>query len=142
VNAVSLYKPGSKRGILVNAKSISKILPPPFKLESDYNAHKIHHKFIVTDFNTPQAAVYFGSSNLALGGEQNNGDNLVCIKDQDIATVFAIEAIRLVDHFHFRAVKYTKKGKPKPLALKTDNQWAKAYYDPNNIKYVDRKLFA
>jgi phosphatidylserine/phosphatidylglycerophosphate/cardiolipin synthase-like enzyme len=142
VDAVSLYKPGSRRGILVNAKSLSKVLPPPFKLEADYNAHKIHHKSIVTDFNTPQATVYFGSSNLALGGEQSNGDNLVCVKDQDIATVFAIEALRLVDHFHFRAVKYDKKGKSKPLALKKNNKWAKAYYNPSDIRYIDRKLFA
>ncbi len=142
VSAVSLYKPGSKKGILVNAKSISKVLPPPFKLEADYNAHKIHHKFVVTDFNTPDAAVYFGSSNLALGGEESNGDNLICVKDQDIATVYAIEALRLVDHFHFRAIKYDKKGKPKTVVLKKDNSWAKPYFDPNDIKYVDRKLFA
>ena len=48
------------------------------------------------------ARVYCGSSNLALGGETQNGDNLLCIKDTDVATVFAIEAFRLTDHYNYR----------------------------------------
>ncbi|MCA1403052.1 hypothetical protein I6F26_00325 [Ensifer sp. IC3342] len=41
------------------------------------------------------------SVNLALGGEEANGDNLLIIRDPDVVTVFAIEAIGLIDHFNF-----------------------------------------
>jgi hypothetical protein len=50
---------------------------------------------VITDFNRSTARVWCGSSNLALGGEEDNGDNLICIRDQDVATAFAIEAMRL-----------------------------------------------
>jgi hypothetical protein len=45
--------------------------------------------------------VYCGSSNLATGGEEANGDNLLEIHDPDVATAFAIEALLLVDHYAF-----------------------------------------
>ena len=100
---ISLYRPGVKDGILVTGKPGTTVLPPPFDQEKNIGLdHQIHHKFIVCDFNQPDAIVWCGSSNLALGGEENNGDNLIHIKDTDIATVFAIEAISLVDHFDFR----------------------------------------
>ncbi|HXB96299.1 MAG TPA: phospholipase D-like domain-containing protein [Puia sp.] len=100
---ISLYRPGVKDGILVTGKPGTTILPPPFDQEKNIGLdHQIHHKFIVCDFNQPSAIVWCGSSNLALGGEENNGDNLIHIRDTDIATVFAIEALGLVDHFDFR----------------------------------------
>ncbi len=138
-NAIRLYTPGSRTGILVDAQAITTLLPPPFDKEDTFKAHKIHHKFVVIDFNTPTGRVYCGSSNLALGGEESNADNLICIQDPEITTVFAIEALRLVDHFHFRALKLNTN---QPILLKTDNEWAKPYFDKNDIKYLDRLLFA
>lgn len=140
--SVSLYKPGSRKGILVNAKNLVKDLPPPFDKEETFNAHNIHHKFVVVDFSTPAACVYFGSSNLALGGEENNGDNLVCVKDIDIATVFAIEAVRLIDHYEFRAKQTDPQGNVKVLTLDKTSGWAMRYFDKNDFKYMDRNLFA
>jgi hypothetical protein len=140
--SVSLYKPGSRKGILVNAKSLARELPPPFNKEETFNAHRIHHKFVVVDFNKSNATVYFGSSNLALGGEKSNGDNLICVKDTDIATAFAIEAIRLIDHYHFRTKKSRTKAKGAGLKLDRTSGWAKRFFDKEDIKYVDRKLFA
>ena len=102
-SGISLYRPGSKTGVLVTGKPGAVNLPPPFNNEANIGqAHEIHHKFVVCGFNQPDAVVYCGSSNLALGGEEQNGDNLISISDTDIATVFAIEAIALVDHFDFR----------------------------------------
>jgi len=46
-----------------------------------------------------QPLVFAGSSNLAAGGEEQNGDNLVCFADRGIAATYAIEAIQLVDHY-------------------------------------------
>jgi hypothetical protein len=140
-DSVALYKPGSRRGILVNAKQLIKELPKPFAQETRLSAHNIHHKFIVIDFNKPSARVYFGSSNLALGGEQQNGDNLICVQDPDVATAFGIEAIRLVDHFHFRANKQQAVKSNKPIMLAKDNKWTKPYFDKNDIKFTDRELF-
>jgi phosphatidylserine/phosphatidylglycerophosphate/cardiolipin synthase-like enzyme len=110
---ISLYKPGTKEGVLVTGKPGTYLLPPPFDQEKGIGLeHQIHHKFIVCDFNTPNAIVWCGSSNLALGGEENNGDNLIHIKDTDIATVFAIEALALVDHFDFRDAHGTGAATP------------------------------
>ena len=49
-------------------------------------------------FNGSNPVVYCGSSNLAIGGEDFNGDNLLAIYDTDVATAFAVEALALVDH--------------------------------------------
>lgn len=102
-DGISLYKPGVKDGLLVTGKPGAVNLPPPFDNEETPGVgHEIHHKFIVCGFNKPNAVVWCGSSNLALGGEEENGDNLIRIDDPAVATVFALEAVGLVDHFDFR----------------------------------------
>src|SRR5262249_11237557 len=123
--------------------------------------HQIHHKFVVCGFNSADAVVYCGSSNLANKGETVNGDNLVAIHDKDVATVFAIEAVGLVDHFNFldnyqsKAAKVTK-GKKKPKTpptsqkdaavqarwfLSTDDSWTKPYFNTKDLHCDDRELF-
>jgi hypothetical protein len=104
--------------------------------------------------------VYCGSSNLALGGEKENGDNLLAIHDEDIATVFAIEALGLIDHFDFldrQSTKAKKNNAAVPQAkayskseladasgwfLSTDDGWVASYYDKDDLHSVDRQLFA
>ena len=162
---ISLYKPGSNTGVLVTGKPSSAILPPPFNQVRSIGGvgHQIHHKFVVCGFNRPDAVVYCGSSNLALGGETANGDNLIAIQDQDVATVFAIEAIGLIDHFNFLDNLATGgKGSTKPGTtaktmktaskshaateagwfLSTDDKWVNAYYNKSDLHCVDRLLFA
>lgn len=141
VKGVSLYKPNRKTGLLINAKSLKVVLPAPFDKEVKMQAHAIHHKFVVIDFNKPTCRVYCGSSNLALGGEKSNGDNLIEIRDPEIVTVFAIEALRLVDHYHFRANQIGAVVNNKPITLKKTNSWTKPYFNKNDIKYLDRNLF-
>jgi hypothetical protein len=114
----------------------------------------VHHKFVVCGFNGDDPVVFCGSSNLASGGEENNGDNLLAIHDADIATVFAIEALSLVDHFNFldsTATGADKKKAPKASKtqaaidaawfLGTDDSWTTKYFDPNDLHFVDRQLF-
>lgn len=143
---ISLYKPGKKTGLLIDAKKANRELPPPFKKEFNLGlSHAIHHKFIVTNFNMDSARVYCGSSNLALGGEEKNGDNLLCIKDMDIATVFAIEAMRLTDHYNFRSVKDNpsiKGAKSKPAKLDDTGKWVDKFFDENDIRNVERNILA
>ncbi len=142
---ISLYKPNTKNGIQVTGKPGTTQLPPPFDKEVTVGiGHQVHHKFIVCGFNTSNAVVWFGSSNLAEGGEEQNGDNLIEIHDQDIATVFAIEALALVDHFLFRDT-FTSKGqnpKKKPLILQADDNWTAKFFNSNDLHSEERLLFA
>jgi len=85
--------------------------------------------------------VFCGSSNLSKGGEEQNGDSLIAIYDPAIVTAYAIEAIRLFDHYRFRAGE-SKATADKPLVLKQSAAWADPYYDPQNIKFTERTLFA
>jgi phosphatidylserine/phosphatidylglycerophosphate/cardiolipin synthase-like enzyme len=135
-DGISLFPVGQKTGVLVTGKPINTVLPPPFnqvRVISGFG-HQVHHKFVVCGFNDPDATVFCGSSNLSNGGENSNGDNLLEIQDTDIATVFAIEAVALVDHFDFldrsakgkapkgakTPAKTGKKGKTKKAAADAD----------------------
>lgn len=89
--SVFLYKPNSLRGIRVAAKGIQNVLPKPFGKVPKVDGIAIHHKFVVVNFKGSDPVVYCGSSNLAFGPEQSNGDNLLEIHDRDIVTAFAIQ---------------------------------------------------
>jgi phosphatidylserine/phosphatidylglycerophosphate/cardiolipin synthase-like enzyme len=155
-NGIKLYQPGKKTGVLVTGKPGKTMLPPPFNQVPNVGiGHQVHHKFVVCGFDRDDAVVYCGSSNLANGGEEANGDNLLEIHDGDVATVFAIEALGLVDHFNFLD-RYSgqAKGKKKPAAspqhaaaeagwfVSTSDGWTAPYFDPNDLHCADRKLFA
>ena len=119
-----LYAPGSVAGVLVSGKPGKTTLPPPFNQVPIPPGHEIHDKFVVCGLNGPDPVVYCGSSNLASGGEAANGDNLLEIHDADVATVFAIEALLLVDHYNFidrykNAMKTTAKKKAPAKKTKT-----------------------
>jgi phosphatidylserine/phosphatidylglycerophosphate/cardiolipin synthase-like enzyme len=139
-SGIKLYKPDDPGGILVTGKKIQSKLPPPFDQEVSPAGHEIHHKFIVLDFNGTDPVVFCGSSNLAEGGEKANADNLIEIRDEGIATAFAIEAIRLVDHYHFRDAMLNADN-TKPLLLATTDKWCRKYYDHDDLHFRDRKLF-
>ena len=170
-NGIALYKPGDSLGILVSGKPGQTKLPPPFSQEEPIPGlgHQIHHKFVICDFNGSNAVTYCGSSNLAQGGEAANGDNLVAIYDQDISTVFAIEAFALVDHFNFRD-KFGSNNNPvavqgnavdtttpkmatidpgkttdsgtNPMTLKQNDLWTKNYYDESDTHCKERILLS
>ena len=103
VGGLQVQKPDGTIGI-VDFEFLAKNAPEPFKSEwSGGDGIHEHHKFVVTDFNLPTAKVFTGSSNLSVSGEKKNGDNLVMIEDPKVATSFAIEALRIFDHLHFRS---------------------------------------
>jgi phosphatidylserine/phosphatidylglycerophosphate/cardiolipin synthase-like enzyme len=116
--------------------------PEPFRPEIAGGAGQvIHHKFVVVDFNDTDPVVYAGSSNLA-GGEAENGDNLLAIFDRNIATTYAVEAVRLIDHYRFRAAMRTATSTD-PLRLKRrDEHWADDYFRKRNPRFLERQLFA
>ena len=154
---IFLYKPGRKTGALVSGKPTATKLPPPFDQVPGLGlGHQVHHKFVVCGFNGKNPVVFCGSSNLALAGEQVNGDNLIAIYDGDIATVFALEALGMVDHFDFLDRSSTK-AKVAPAKIKsaskqqqavdagwflsTTDTWTSPYYDAGDLHNVDRLLF-
>ncbi len=142
---VSVYKPGKSNGITVPFEFLKGKVPPPFTDEySGGGGIVIHDKFVVVDFNGANPVVFTGSSNLAAGGEEANGDNLLAIYDAKVATAYAVEAIRLVDHYHFRA-QMTVTPDDKPMALQTagaKQPWWQGFYDPTDIRSTERTLFA
>jgi len=158
---ISLYSPGKRTGILVTGKPNAVRLPPPFSQVPGIGLeHQIHHKFVVCGFAGANPVVYCGSSNLAQGGEEQNGDNLLEIRDPDVVTAFAIEALGLVDHFQFLDGLSARKPATTPGAttpppavkqaaavatgwfLSTTDAWTTPYFDPGDLHCVDRQLFA
>jgi hypothetical protein len=142
---LQLQKPDGALSAVAGFAALKKEVPPPFTAEWDGGmGQTIHHKFVVVDFNGSNPVAYCGSSNLAQGGEGANGDNLLAIADPAIATMYAVEAVRLFDHYHFRTA-VAEAGTATPLALQgqgAPSPWWKPYYDPADIKLRDRCLFA
>jgi len=147
VGGLSVQKPDGSRGLLPFAFIGSKA-PQPFKREwAGGEGNMVHHKFVVTDFNGKSPKVFTGSSNMAAGGEKANGDNMILIEDRKVAIAYAIEALRMFDHFHFRVAlkesdsKQEKLTLRKPPTSKDEKTWFKSYYVAGHVKERDRKLF-
>lgn len=145
---LKVNKPDGSIG-LVDFSYLAKTAPPPF--DSEWSGGKgihEHHKFVVTDFSLPTAKIFSGSSNLSPAGESNNGDNLVMIEDCRIATSYAIEALRVFDHLHFRSrMQNASKAKDpmtllKPRAISGKPPWFTPFYKAGSQQERDRKLFS
>ncbi|RUU00301.1 phospholipase [Mesorhizobium sp. USDA-HM6] len=143
---LEVLTPDKKRH-LVRPAALMKDVPPPFVQEpSGLDGHnagaRMHHKFVVLDFNKPNARVYLGSYNFSIPADQDNGENLVRVRDRTVATSYMIEALRMYDHYVFRLAS----DSDEPLALKFPPRDGKApwfeldWSDP--VRARDRQLFA
>ena len=147
VGGIDLQKPdGNVAPIFPSA--LKKNLPEPFKSEpTGGSGNRMHHKFLVVDFNKPTARVYLGSYNFSATADTKNGENLLLIRNRRIAVSYMIEALRLVDHYHFRVAQQeaktakTKLQLAKPPRLPGEDPWWSEYYS-NALKIRDRHLFA
>ena len=108
---------------------------------------RMHHKFVVIDFDKPTARVYMGSYNFSPPADVKNGENLLLVRDRRVAVAYAVEALRIFDHYHFRVVQKEAGGSREPLVLagppraSGDTPWWDRYYtDPQRVR--DRELFA
>jgi phosphatidylserine/phosphatidylglycerophosphate/cardiolipin synthase-like enzyme len=147
-SGLAVQSPDGAMGDLTSFAVLQKNIPAPFNQEfSGGPGMHIHDKFVVVDFNGQNPTVFTGSSNLAAGGETQNGDSLAMIEDAGIAGMYAIEAVAMFDHYHFRKAMQTA-TKPQPLTLWYPGKagaatpWWKPYYDPTKIQLRDRCLFA
>lgn len=143
---LAVQSPNGAMGDMTSFAALTKNVPPPFNAEfSGGLGMHIHDKFVVVDFNAANPTVFTGSSNLAAGGEEDNGDSLAMIEDASIATMYAIEAVAMFDHYHFNNAA-SAATTVRPLTLwspgKSDAPWWKQYYDNTQIQMRDRCLFA
>lgn len=129
--------------------ALTRNLPAPFKKEPTAGnfGSRMHHKFIVIDFDKPTARVYLGSYNFSDAADQKNGENLVLIRDRRIAISYMIEAMRMFDHYRFRVLQEDAKTAKDKLQLSKPPRkpgdvpwWARDYEEPHRIK--DRLMFA
>jgi phosphatidylserine/phosphatidylglycerophosphate/cardiolipin synthase-like enzyme len=108
----------------------------------------MHHKFVVIDFDKPTARVYLGSYNFSDAADDSNGENLLLIRDRRVAVAYAVEALRIFDHYHFRVTQQEMKAKREKLTLRKpprpgsgERPWFQEDYTVAH-KVRDRELFA
>lgn len=132
----------------VYPEALTKDVPEPFSAEPTGGAGvRMHHKFVVVDFDKPTARVYTGSYNFSSPADTKNGENLLLIKDRRVATSYMVEALRIFDHYRFRVVQHNASDARSELTLERAPQsdaenpwWLEDYEDSRKIK--DRELFA
>jgi hypothetical protein len=147
VAGLDLQKPDGKVRI-VRPEVLEANLPQPFKAEpTGGGGLRLHHKFVVIDFDKPTARVYMGSFNFSAAADTSNGENLLLIRDRRIAVSYVIEALRIFDHYEFRVTQLDKKKAKKKLQLAEPPRkagekawWAEDYTNARKIK--DRELFS
>jgi phosphatidylserine/phosphatidylglycerophosphate/cardiolipin synthase-like enzyme len=147
VGGIDVQKPNGNVAP-VYPEELSGNVPEPFKSEPvGGSGVRMHHKFVVIDHDKPTARVYLGSYNFSDSADTKNGENLLLIEDRRIATSYALEALRIFDHYHFRVANREAKGADEPLQLAKpprkagEKPWWDAYYtDPQKVR--DREVFA
>jgi phosphatidylserine/phosphatidylglycerophosphate/cardiolipin synthase-like enzyme len=128
--------------------ALGRDVPEPFKSEpAGGGGNRMHHKFVVIDFDKPTARVYMGSYNFSSTADAKNGENLLLIRDRRIAVSYVVEALRIFDHYHFRVAQQEARKARKKLQLARPPRkpgdkpwWSKDYTNARRIR--DRELFA
>ena len=146
VGGISLQKPDGNVAP-VNPAALKKNVPEPFKSEpAGGGGNRMHHKFVVIDFDKPTARVYLGSYNFSVSADEKNGENLLLIRDRRVAVSYMIEALRIFDHYHFRVAQKEAGARKKLLLARPPRKagekpwWAEHY--TSALKIRDRELFA
>ena len=118
---VTVMTADNKRRV-VRASALTGNVPAPFSTEpsglsgssGQHRGTRMHHKFVVLDFDTDDARVYLGSYNFSEAADFDNGENLVMIKDRTVATSYMIEALRIYDHYRFRSAQEDARRRKPP----------------------------
>ncbi|MEZ2131169.1 MULTISPECIES: phospholipase D-like domain-containing protein [unclassified Sinorhizobium] len=150
---LTVLTPDNRRRV-VRAAALTGNVPPPFVTEpsglsgvhGNERGTRMHHKFVVLDFDKPTARVYLGSYNFSEPADGENGENLVLVRDRTVATSYMIEALRMYDHYVFRVASEEGQHTAQPLELKRPPQpGGKAWFErdwTDPIRARDRELFA
>jgi len=130
----------------VYPSALSKNVPSPFKDEPTGGPGiRMHHKFVVIDFDKPTARVYVGSYNFSSVADTSNGENLLVIRDRLATTAFMVEALSMFDHYHFRIVAGQANANAPLVLAKPPSGDAKPWFDPDytvEYKIRDRQIFS
>jgi phosphatidylserine/phosphatidylglycerophosphate/cardiolipin synthase-like enzyme len=146
VGGLNIQEPNGNPPVAFPA-ALLKDVPPPFDQEATGGSGtRLHHKFVVIDFNKPTARVYTGSYNFSIAADTKNAENLFVIKDQRVATSYMVEAVSMFDHYTFRDSE-ANASDDQPLELQIppvdgsgDKPWWDKYWtDPQ--REHDRELF-
>ena len=147
VGGLDLQKPDGNVAP-VSPTALGENVPEPFKSEpAGGSGIRMHHKFVVIDFDKPTARVYLGSYNFSSAADKDNGENLLLIRDRRVAVSYVVEALRIFDHYHFRVAQEEADVAKRKLVLATPPRgpgeepwWAEDYTVAQKIR--DRELFA
>jgi phosphatidylserine/phosphatidylglycerophosphate/cardiolipin synthase-like enzyme len=147
VGGIEIHSPDGNV-LPVHPVALTANVPEPFKSEpTGGGGIRMHHKFVVIDFDTDDARVYLGSYNFSQPADVSNGENLVLIRDRRVAVAYAVEALRIFDHWHFRVLHDQGQDKGEPLHLLRPARapgesawWEKFYSVPQKAR--DREMFA
>jgi phosphatidylserine/phosphatidylglycerophosphate/cardiolipin synthase-like enzyme len=148
VGGLDLQTPSGNVAPVFPSQLTGRNAPEPFKSEpTGGSGVRMHHKFVVIDFDKPTARVYLGSYNFSTTADTKNGENLWLIRDRRVAVSYAVQALTLFDHYEFRVIQNDARKARKTLELKPPPQnpgdtpwWAEDYTDPRKIR--DRELFS
>lgn len=146
VGGLDVTLPDGNTGV-VYPEALSANVPPPFSEEpTGGSGARMHHKFMVIDFDKPTARVYVGSFNFSGAADRNNGENLLLIRDRLATTSYAVEALSLFDHYYFRMKSNDAHDRGAPLILtKPPAPGVKPWFaDDYEVAYKirDRELFS
>jgi phosphatidylserine/phosphatidylglycerophosphate/cardiolipin synthase-like enzyme len=147
VDELELTRPGGNPAPVFPSQLEDDDLPPPFRPEpSGGLGIRLHHKFVVIDFDQPTARVYTGSYNFSVAADTENGENLLLVRDPKVASSYMVEALRIFDHYHFRVARREASDGKRPLVLSRPPRdgggpawWEEYWTDP--VKVRDRELF-
>jgi phosphatidylserine/phosphatidylglycerophosphate/cardiolipin synthase-like enzyme len=147
VGGLDIQKPDGNPPIAFPAALLTAV-PEPFKTEATGGAGtRMHHKFVVIDFEKPTARVYLGSYNFSSSADMKNGENLLLIQDRRVAVSYMVQAVVMFDHYEFRDALAKASTATKMLYLKTpprkpgEKPWWDEYYSVSQ-KIRDREIFA
>jgi len=147
VGGIDVQKPAGNV-VPVHPAALAGDVPEPFKSEPvGGSGNRMHHKFVVIDFDKPTARVYLGSYNFSATADTKNGENLLVVRDRRIAVAYAVEALRIFDHYHFRVAQQEASEARERLMLARPPSaagerpwWDEHYTDPHKVR--DREMFA
>ena len=109
---------------------------------------RMHHKFVVIDFDKPTARVYLGSYNFSIPADENERrEPAAHSRPPDRGRPTSSRRCDIFDHYHFRVAQQEAKKARKKLQLARPPRkagekpwWAEDYTNARKIR--DRELFA
>jgi len=106
----------------------------------------IHSKFILSNPFGDDPILVTGSANFSNNSTKINDSNSLIIRgSKEVADIYLTEFMRMFEHYLFRGKQADAKKKGQPdhsINLSETDAWTAPYYDPKDVKCLERKAFA